>query len=48
MSATTPAEAVRAARAIDRQHVIVLDAQDRPQRWLSLDELAHVRLLSTT
>ncbi|MCW2685995.1 MAG: proV [Mycobacterium sp.] len=34
-----PAEAVRAARAIDREHVIVLDDQDRPQRWLSLEEL---------
>ncbi|MFZ0832548.1 MAG: ABC transporter, partial [Mycobacterium sp.] len=37
-----PVEAIRAARAIDRQHVIVLDAQDRPLRWLSVDELAHV------
>lgn len=35
-----PAAAVRAARAINREHVIVLDAQERPQRWLSLDELA--------
>lgn len=35
-----PADAVRAARAINREHVIVLDAQERPQRWLSLDELA--------
>jgi osmoprotectant transport system ATP-binding protein len=35
-----PAEAVRAARAIGREHVIVLDDQDRPQRWLSLDELS--------
>jgi osmoprotectant transport system ATP-binding protein len=34
-----PAEAIRAARALDREHVIVLDDQDRPQRWLSLAEL---------
>ncbi|BBY30043.1 ABC transporter ATP-binding protein [Mycolicibacterium sediminis] len=33
------AEAVRAAEAIGRQHVIVLDDQERPQRWLSVDEL---------
>jgi osmoprotectant transport system ATP-binding protein len=35
-----PAEALRAAEAIDRQHVIVLDDLDRPQRWMSLQELA--------
>jgi osmoprotectant transport system ATP-binding protein len=35
-----PAEAIRSAEAINRQHVIVLDEQERPQRWLSLDELA--------
>jgi osmoprotectant transport system ATP-binding protein len=34
-----PAEAIRAARAIGREHVIVLDDQDRPQRWLSVEEL---------
>jgi osmoprotectant transport system ATP-binding protein len=34
-----PAEAVRTARALDREHVIVLDDQDRPQRWMSLAEL---------
>ncbi|MGK2853883.1 MAG: ABC transporter, partial [Microbacteriaceae bacterium] len=34
-----PAEAAAAARSIGRAHVIVLDDQDRPQRWLSLDEL---------
>ena len=34
-----PTEAVAAARAIGREHVIVLDDQDRPQRWMSLDEL---------
>jgi osmoprotectant transport system ATP-binding protein len=28
-----------AARAINRKHVIVLDAHDRPQRWMSVDEL---------
>ncbi|BBZ17999.1 ABC transporter ATP-binding protein [Mycolicibacterium gadium] len=33
------AEAVRAAQAINREHVIVLDAQDRPQRWMSLADL---------
>ncbi|ORB61982.1 ABC transporter [Mycolicibacterium tusciae] len=32
-------EAVRAAQAINREHVIVLDAQDRPQRWMSLADL---------
>jgi osmoprotectant transport system ATP-binding protein len=42
-----PADAVRAARAIDREHVIVLDAQDRPQRWMSLDELADPQSLET-
>jgi osmoprotectant transport system ATP-binding protein len=40
-----PAEAIRAARAIDREHVIVLDNQDRPLRWMSLDELADPRSL---
>ncbi len=34
-----PAEAAAAAQAIGRGHVIVLDDQDRPQRWLSLDDL---------
>jgi osmoprotectant transport system ATP-binding protein len=34
-----PNEAIQAARSIDREHVIVLDDQDRPQRWMSLDEL---------
>jgi osmoprotectant transport system ATP-binding protein len=34
-----PAEAIRAADAIDREHVIVLDDLDRPLRWLSLAEL---------
>ena len=33
------AEAIAAARSLDREHVIVLDDQDRPQRWLSLTEL---------
>jgi osmoprotectant transport system ATP-binding protein len=41
-----PAEAVRAARAINREHVIVLDDQDRPQRWLSIDALSDARSLS--
>jgi osmoprotectant transport system ATP-binding protein len=40
------AEAVRAAQAMGRQHVIVLDDQDRPQRWLSLDELSDGRALA--
>ena len=35
-----PAQAIRAAQAIKRQHVIVLDNQERPQRWMSLEELA--------
>jgi osmoprotectant transport system ATP-binding protein len=34
-----PTEAIQAARAIGREHVIVLDSQDRPQRWLSVEEL---------
>jgi osmoprotectant transport system ATP-binding protein len=34
-----PTEAIREARAIGREHVIVLDNQDRPQRWLSIEEL---------
>ena len=34
-----PEEAKRLARSIDREHVIVLDRFDRPQRWLSLREL---------
>jgi osmoprotectant transport system ATP-binding protein len=34
-----PAAAIAAARALDREHVIVLDDQDRPQRWLSLADL---------
>ena len=34
-----PVEATAAARTLDREHVIVLDDQDRPQRWLSLAEL---------
>ncbi|MCB0949597.1 MAG: ABC transporter, partial [Mycobacterium sp.] len=41
-----PGDALRAARAIDRRHVIVLDDQDRPQRWMSLQELANTRSLA--
>ncbi|MCV7152992.1 ABC transporter ATP-binding protein [Mycolicibacterium pyrenivorans] len=41
-----PAEAIKAARAIDRAHVIVLDAQDRPQRWMSTAELQEPNSLS--
>ena len=40
-----PGEAIRAARALDREHVIVLDSQDRPLRWMSLDELKDPRSL---
>ena len=35
-----PSEAAQAAENIDREHVIVLDNQDRPLRWMSLDELS--------
>ncbi len=41
-----PAEAARTAESMDRQHVIVLDNQDRPQRWMSLAELAKPDALS--
>ncbi len=41
-----PADAARTARAIEREHVIVLDAQERPQRWMSLEELAAARSLN--
>ncbi|RDH79204.1 ATP-binding cassette domain-containing protein [Mycolicibacterium moriokaense] len=40
-----PAEAIQAARSLDREHVIVLDAQNRPQRWVSLGELQNPRAL---
>ncbi len=40
-----PTEAIRAAEAIEREHVIVLDHQNRPLRWLSLDELEDPRSL---
>ncbi|MEJ7635685.1 betaine/proline/choline family ABC transporter ATP-binding protein [Aeromicrobium sp.] len=33
--------AIAAARAIGREHVVVLDEQERPQRWMSLRELEH-------
>ncbi|WNG90874.1 betaine/proline/choline family ABC transporter ATP-binding protein [Mycobacterium sp. ITM-2016-00318] len=39
------AEAIAAARSLDREHVIVLDDQDRPQRWLSLTELEQANAL---
>lgn len=45
-SGDDPGDAMRAARAIDRGHVIVLDAQERPQRWMSLQELANTRSLN--
>ncbi|HEX2175324.1 MAG TPA: betaine/proline/choline family ABC transporter ATP-binding protein [Nocardioidaceae bacterium] len=34
-----PGQATQRAQAIGREHVIVLDSQDRPQRWMSLREL---------
>ncbi|MBC7633182.1 MAG: betaine/proline/choline family ABC transporter ATP-binding protein [Flavobacterium sp.] len=34
-----PREAMKAARALSREWVIVLDAHDRPQRWMSLRDL---------
>ncbi|MDP9166082.1 MAG: betaine/proline/choline family ABC transporter ATP-binding protein [Actinomycetota bacterium] len=40
------AAAVRSAQAMGRQYVIVLDDQDRPQRWLSLDELSDGQALA--
>jgi osmoprotectant transport system ATP-binding protein len=39
------AEAIAAARSLEREHVIVLDDQDRPQRWLSLTELEQANAL---
>jgi osmoprotectant transport system ATP-binding protein len=41
-----PTEAIRSARSLGREHVIVLDDQNRPQRWMSLDELADPRSLA--
>ena len=41
-----PANAVRSARSIDREHVIVLDDQERPRRWMSLEELAKPQALN--
>jgi len=40
-----PAKAIEAARALDREHVIVLDDQERPQRWMSLGELQNPNAL---
>lgn len=34
-----PAEAARKVREIGREHVLVLDDRERPQRWLSLRDL---------
>jgi osmoprotectant transport system ATP-binding protein len=34
-----PARAVDRARSLGREHVLVLDDQERPQRWLALDDL---------
>ncbi|WP_323740579.1 betaine/proline/choline family ABC transporter ATP-binding protein [Mumia zhuanghuii] len=41
-----PATAVAAAEALGREHVIVLDAADRPLRWLSLRELRRAGALT--
>jgi osmoprotectant transport system ATP-binding protein len=41
------AAAVQDARAKDREWVIVLDAQDRPQRWVSVKELERSGALDT-
>jgi osmoprotectant transport system ATP-binding protein len=40
-----PAAAIQAARDIDREHVIVLDEQDRPLRWMSIEQLKAPRSL---
>ena len=40
-----PARAVDKARSLGRHHVLVLDDQDRPQRWLALDDLQDPRAL---
>lgn len=40
------AAAAETARAIDREHVIVLDAQQRPLRWVPLEEIAKKRSLT--
>jgi osmoprotectant transport system ATP-binding protein len=40
-----PARAVDKARSLGRHHVLVLDDQERPQRWLALDELQHSNAL---
>jgi osmoprotectant transport system ATP-binding protein len=34
-----PTAAIEKARSLGREHVIVLDDRDRPQRWMSLAEL---------
>lgn len=41
-----PAAAVRTARSTGREHVIILDDQERPQRWMSLDQLDDPRSLA--
>ncbi|WP_235892587.1 ABC transporter ATP-binding protein [Mycolicibacterium hodleri] len=41
-----PVAAIHAAQAINREHVIVVDDQDRPQRWMSLDQLADTKSLT--
>ncbi|MGH3446841.1 MAG: betaine/proline/choline family ABC transporter ATP-binding protein [Nocardioidaceae bacterium] len=41
-----PTEAAGKVKAIGREHVMVLDAQDRPQRWMSLRELQRPNALA--
>ncbi|WP_086085122.1 ABC transporter ATP-binding protein [Mycobacterium pseudoshottsii] len=41
-----PAEAVELAGSLDREHAIVLDRQNRPLRWLPLEELAKPQALA--
>lgn len=41
-----PADAVAMARSLDRKHAIVLDRQDRPLRWLTLEELSQPNSLT--
>lgn len=41
-----PAEAVELAGSLDRAHAIVLDRQNRPLRWLPLEELAKPQALA--
>lgn len=42
-----PKEAIATAKAMGREFVIVLDAHDRPQRWVSVRELAKSQTLNS-